>query len=129
MKKAPVSIAGKLIANLIQFSDFPISPEADVLLLAAIDAQETAERGEEVFFEGLPAAEAIPTDFPGTLISFEGGDGAGKTTQITRLAEALHATGMTTRRLREPGGTAAGEGIRDILKTPASNFALRELSS
>jgi len=128
MKKAPVSTAGKLIANLIQFANFPISPESDVLLLAAIDAQETAERGEDVVFAGLPDAEPIPTDFTGTLISFEGGDGAGKTTQIARLAEALHATGMTTRSLREPGGTAAGEGIRDILKTPASNFALCPLA-
>lgn len=52
----------------------------------------------------------------GRFISFEGGEGAGKTTQITRLAEFLRARGKTVLLTREPGGTALGEDVRKILK-------------
>ena len=50
------------------------------------------------------------------LITFEGIDRSGKTTQAALLAEAL---GPETLLLREPGGTDAGERIRDLLKDPA----------
>jgi dTMP kinase len=49
------------------------------------------------------------------FISLEGIDGSGKTTQAKRLAEAL---GPGTVLIREPGGTAAGEQIRGLLKDP-----------
>lgn len=49
------------------------------------------------------------------FIALEGVDGSGKTTQAARLAEAL---GPDTVLVREPGGTAAGEHIRDLLKDP-----------
>jgi dTMP kinase len=49
------------------------------------------------------------------FISLEGIDGSGKTTQAKRLAEAL---GPDTVLVREPGGTAAGERIRELLKDP-----------
>jgi dTMP kinase len=50
------------------------------------------------------------------FITLEGIDRSGKTTQAAMLAEAL---GPDTVRLREPGGTEAGERIREMLKDPA----------
>jgi dTMP kinase len=50
------------------------------------------------------------------FISLEGIDGSGKTTQAELLAEAL---GEQTVLVREPGGTPAGERIRDLLKDPS----------
>ncbi len=51
----------------------------------------------------------------GCFISFEGGEGSGKTTQIELLEAELVSRGIRTVVLREPGGTAAGEPIRRIL--------------
>lgn len=52
---------------------------------------------------------------PGLLISFEGGDGVGKTTQIDRLSTLLLKSRIVYRRTREPGGTELGGRIRDLL--------------
>lgn len=52
---------------------------------------------------------------PGRLIAFEGGEGAGKSTQIAFAAEWLRARGQTVRTTREPGGTALGEALRGVL--------------
>lgn len=51
----------------------------------------------------------------GRLITFEGIDGTGKTTQIIRLVAALRASGVRVLELREPGGTVISEAIRPIL--------------
>ena len=53
----------------------------------------------------------------GLFVSFEGPEGAGKSTQLGRLAGRLEAAGYATRRLREPGGTALGEALRGLLLT------------
>ena len=55
----------------------------------------------------------------GIFISFEGGDGAGKTTHISFLAEALRDSGREVVCLREPGGTDVGEALRDLVLNPA----------
>jgi dTMP kinase len=60
----------------------------------------------------------------GLLVSFEGSEGCGKTTQIGRLAERLHALGHTVKLVREPGGTPIGEEIRHTLKHSAANHAM-----
>jgi dTMP kinase len=52
----------------------------------------------------------------GLLVTFEGSEGAGKTTQIAKLAEHLRASGRTVLLTREPGGTDFGEEVRNILK-------------
>jgi dTMP kinase len=54
----------------------------------------------------------------GCFIAFEGGEGAGKSTQEARLAAALTEHGRTVVRTREPGGTPAGEAIRRVLLSP-----------
>lgn len=58
---------------------------------------------------------------PGIFITFEGGDGAGKTTHITFLANCLRAMGHETLCLREPGGTSIGETLRDVLLDPGNS--------
>lgn len=52
---------------------------------------------------------------PGLFIAFEGGDGAGKSTQATRLSDALEARGLSVLRTREPGGTPIGEKLRSLV--------------
>jgi dTMP kinase len=52
---------------------------------------------------------------PGRLVTFEGGEGAGKSTQIERLAAALRAVGLDPLVTREPGGTPGAEQIRRLL--------------
>jgi len=51
----------------------------------------------------------------GVFITTEGLDGSGKTTQIKRLASWLGKRGLETVTLRQPGGTATGDRIREIL--------------
>ena len=55
------------------------------------------------------------------FITLEGGEGAGKSTQIALLAEALTAAGVSVRTTREPGGTPAAEQIRELLVTGAAD--------
>ncbi|MSO27504.1 MAG: dTMP kinase [Candidatus Nanopelagicales bacterium] len=59
----------------------------------------------------------MPTS-PGVFIAFEGGEGAGKSTQEQLLAEHLTAAGHEVVRTREPGGTPAAEAMRNIVLSP-----------
>lgn len=52
----------------------------------------------------------------GRFITFEGGEGCGKSTQVRRLKEALEAEGHEVLLTREPGGTRLSELIRGLLK-------------
>jgi dTMP kinase len=52
----------------------------------------------------------------GLFITFEGGEGCGKSTQVARLIERLQSGGAEVLRVREPGGTAVGEVIRNLLQ-------------
>lgn len=52
---------------------------------------------------------------PGRFITFEGGEGSGKSTQIRRLGAQLDAAGVPTLLTREPGGTPGAEALRHIV--------------
>lgn len=54
-------------------------------------------------------------DFPARFITFEGGEGAGKSTQISLLKKRLESEGFEVVATREPGGTTKAEKIRDFL--------------
>jgi dTMP kinase len=60
----------------------------------------------------------------GVFITFEGSEGCGKTTQAKRLASRLEQTGLRVLITREPGGTAIGEKIRDLLQFAPESFAM-----
>ncbi len=52
---------------------------------------------------------------PGLFVAFEGGEGSGKSTAATAVAETLRAAGHEVVLCREPGGTPAGEEVRRLL--------------
>lgn len=51
----------------------------------------------------------------GAFITFEGGEGGGKSTQVQRLVETLRARGLEAVATREPGGSPNAEALRDVL--------------
>jgi dTMP kinase len=51
----------------------------------------------------------------GLFVAFEGGDGAGKSTQVRLLATALRAAGFDVVETRQPGGTELGKSLRDLV--------------
>jgi dTMP kinase len=63
----------------------------------------------------------------GRFISLDGVDGGGKSTQVQLLAEHLRRSGQTVSTFRDPGGTALGEALREILlhrsEIPLANTA------
>ena len=60
----------------------------------------------------------------GFFVSFEGGEGCGKSTQISLLMAHWQAAGRRVLQVREPGGTAIGEVIRHLLKYHPENGAM-----
>jgi dTMP kinase len=58
----------------------------------------------------------------GVFITLEGGEGAGKSTQARRIAEALRPSGREVVLTREPGGTKGAEAIRGLLLDPATEL-------
>lgn len=62
----------------------------------------------------------------GRFITFEGGEGAGKSTQIQYLAETLRAQGFEVVMTREPGGSPGAEAVRHVLLSGAAEeFGVR----
>ena len=61
------------------------------------------------------ASTARASTAPGLFVCFEGGDGAGKSTQVRLLTEALESRGRRVVVTRQPGGTPLGQQIRDLV--------------
>jgi dTMP kinase len=80
----------------------------DFPAVVAIDA-----RGNDVY--ELGECRSKQEEARGRLITFEGGEGAGKSTQVRLLAQALESAGHEVLTLREPGSSAISESIRKIL--------------
>ncbi|MCW2666794.1 MAG: tmk [Frankiales bacterium] len=72
----------------------------------------------------LKRVEHVPV-FPGTFIALEGGEGAGKSTQLALLAAWLREQGRDVVVTREPGATPAGARIRALLLDPQSGLSPR----
>ena len=64
----------------------------------------------------------------GFFITFEGLDGAGKTTQLRRLAVMLEGEGHKVITLRQPGGTQLGDRIRGVLLDSKSEAEFGEIA-
>ena len=60
----------------------------------------------------------------GRFITFEGSEGCGKSTQVKRLAARLEGAGVSFLLTREPGGTAIGETIRELLQFAPHNSVM-----
>ncbi|MEO7752674.1 MAG: dTMP kinase [Terracoccus sp.] len=64
----------------------------------------------------VPAArDTRVSTAPGLFLCFEGGDGAGKSTQVRLLTDVLEARGRDVVVTRQPGGTALGSQVRDLV--------------
>lgn len=61
----------------------------------------------------------------GVFLTFEGSEGCGKSTQVKRLAARLARKGLPFLVTREPGGTAIGEKIRELLQFAPESAAMR----
>ena len=74
---------------------------------------------------GLVHRRPASPAFPGTFVAVEGGEGAGKSTQVEALAAWLRGAGHEVVVTREPGSTPAGARVRELLLDPASALAPR----
>ena len=61
---------------------------------------------------------ALQNEWKGRFVTFEGGEGAGKSTNLEYVRERLAAAGIPLLLTREPGGTPLGEQIRTLLLSP-----------
>ena len=71
--------------------------------------------GRVVMVASSGGAQADGGGRRGAFVVFEGGDGAGKSTQVQLLVEALADRGVPVLRTRQPGGTPLGNALRDLV--------------
>ena len=80
------------------------------------EQRRVSQPGGSIRAAPLPPASAILYPVSGLFITFEGGEGAGKSTQVALLAQRLRASGNPVIAVREPGGTPLGEQVRPWVK-------------
>ncbi|RIV36992.1 dTMP kinase [Micromonospora radicis] len=132
-------LAGVGGSRTFEIADLGISVSATRLLLLAAGAagifagisafgQMDDKKGVPVLADlwgsirGRPLMPAEPFVSAGLFLVFEGGEGAGKSTQLAQLAERLRAEGRDVVVTREPGATGVGERIRSlVLETSAED--------
>lgn len=92
----------------------PLTPERHT----AEPAQPVSERaGSDT--QGAPVGGQLEGNSPrGVFVTFEGGDGVGKSTHIRYVANELRLAGREVVCLREPGGTGIGESLRAMVLDP-----------
>jgi dTMP kinase len=131
-----ITLAGILVglgsSRRIEFGAFHIDISSTRVLLLVAGAigiwvgigafrQMDDKKGVPVFADLLGSLRGRPLSPPenftrsGVFVVFEGGEGAGKSTQVTRLAETLKAEGRDVVVTREPGATDIGSRIRGLV--------------
>ena len=92
----------------------PLTPERHTT-----EPVEPASGSEGFDAQGAPASGRPEGDSPrGVFVTFEGGDGVGKSTHIRFVADELRRAGREVVCLREPGGTGVGESLRAMVLDP-----------
>ena len=92
----------------------PLTPERHTA-----EPVEPASGREGFDAQGAPASGLPEGNFPrGVFVTFEGGDGVGKSTHIRFVADELRRAGREVVCLREPGGTGVGESLRAMVLDP-----------
>lgn len=103
----------------LELKDFPafvaIDSQGNDLYLSA-PQEWLRTRGES---DKTPAGE--PQPLRGCFITFEGGEGVGKSTQIQALARQMEMQDIPVKVVREPGGSRVGEAIREVLLSPEND--------
>lgn len=100
-------------------TDAAASPEKAA---AEVRACEARAHEASVPGESASASASAPEDADsprGVFVTFEGGDGVGKSTHIRYVADELRRAGREVVCLREPGGTSVGESLRRVVLDPA----------
>ncbi|MEU8657710.1 dTMP kinase [Actinoplanes philippinensis] len=131
-----ITLAGIIVgfgsSRRIEFGAFHIDISSTRVLLLVAGAigiwvgigsfrQMDDKKGVPVFADLLGSLRGRPLSPPeeftrsGVFVVFEGGEGAGKSTQVTRLADALKAEGRDVVVTREPGATDIGSRIRGLV--------------
>ena len=93
----------------------------------------TSLKGKVATKDGIDGEEIPQLEFPfppvprpkGKFITFEGGEGTGKSTQLKLLSEFLHQRKINNLTSKEPGGTDIGQELRRLLVTETKTSLMR----